>query len=688
MPSEPPTRQPQPLRPLRPLLPTRVTAVEQATHENLRRRRSQPVPAACNTCRDHKRKQCTGERPACMFCVRRRSPCEYTTRPGESRKQAMNRKHHEVQDRATVHEQALALLKNLPEAAAQDVFQRIRSGTDAATIVNLVQGGDLLLQMALAPETRLRYDFPYRSEMPGIYTQNNPYLDSFIYEAVSLYSVHEPSSLSAATSDRSQELQSIYVKPFHAAQIVEPRLSDAKISWWTSVCDDNSLMRDLLKAWFRCEFQFSAAFQKDLFLGDLAAQKQDFCSSLLVNIVLAYACICYPPFSNRAEYWNPNTFVYRFLAEAKRLWELQASEPRITTVQAGILFSVFHNLCGLDEIGQPYRIQSVVLARKLRLFSTNSLGNSDPKRKGWAYTAWALYNWETLVSFSFRIPPSVKEPPDWPLPDPEKDSGWYTELWLQYPLVADFQPTHFGHILRARARFRVIMNRYCDEAFSSNGTVSLHRAKKLHEQLEDWYGDLTEPLKPSMIALPGHLQLHIYYYHLLLMIYEPLLTASQGPDATLQQIVADSKKYLQTLIRLYYLRHGYEAMDLFLVIPLMLTGYDCVKALSEETFEYQTEILRSTLILVAKGLYYQRRNHYLAEALFRVIRGRMRSQEVALLRSSMTFDDDREIDKHDMVQAVRSRWPVSIVSKQDEVGDHILSNLVENYASIRVVEKT
>lgn len=238
-------------------------------------------------------KQCSGERPVCGVCVLRRSFCEYTTRPGESRQQATDRKHHEVQNRASVHQEVLALLRDLPEAAAKYVFQRIRSGTDVTTIVNHIQTGHLMLQMAVAPETRLRYDFPYQTEMPEGLMQNNPYLNSFIYEAASLYSAHGSSRSLGATGSKSQEVQSIYAKPFHAAQIVEPRLLDAKISWWTTVCGDDLLMRDLLKAWFRCEFQFSAVFYKDLFLEDLVAQKQDFCSLLLVNIVLAYACVWY-----------------------------------------------------------------------------------------------------------------------------------------------------------------------------------------------------------------------------------------------------------------------------------------------------------------------------------------------------------------------------------------------------------
>ena len=83
------------------------------------------------------------------------------------------------------------------------------------------------------------------------------------------------------------------------------------------------------------------------------------------------------------------------MAEAKRLWELQAKVPRITTIQAGMLFAVYHNLCGLDEIGQAYRVQAVALAHQLRIFDTPVVGQSERLQRGREYTAWALYNWET-----------------------------------------------------------------------------------------------------------------------------------------------------------------------------------------------------------------------------------------------------------------------------------------------------
>ncbi|KAJ3537587.1 hypothetical protein NM208_g6252 [Fusarium decemcellulare] len=674
--------EPSEARRLRPLLPAHNSRPAMPVTRPSRPRLS-PVVAACNACRMHKAK-CSGERPACRRCVHRRIACQYISRPGETRQQALSRSHSDHEDRSSVYEQLIQLLKTLPDKDAQHVLQRLRSGADAATILSHVQAGDVLLQMAVVPETRLRYEFPYRSEMPRDYAPNNPYMDSLIYEAASLYSTDQHSSLPGhAVSQLTAEHQSLYLKPFHAAQVVEPLLSDAKISFWTTVCDDDVLMRDLLGVLFRCEYQFTAAFQKDLFLEDMVCQRTDFCSSLLVNILLAYSCVCYPRFSNRAEYWNPDTLAYRFLAEAKRIWELQSHVPRITTIQAGMLFSVFHNLCGLDEIGQPYRIHGVALAHKLGIFDTHPDGASERIKHGRTYTAWALYNWETLVAFSFMLPPLLTKPPDWPLPDPAEHSHWYGEIWVKYPLNHSLSPLCFGQVFRARCQFRIVMNEFCNAAYSQGSEVNLAMARGFLERLRSWYDGLPATLVPKTIVLPGHLQLHIYYHHLLLTMFEPLLDVITIQEPAPLQVVTDAKRHLQTLVRLYYLRHGFEAMDLFIVIPLMLTGYDCIDAIREQPRRPDLETLRSTLILIAQGLYSQRKNHYLAEALFRVIRGRMRPQEYTLLRSTMSLDE-YEADKERDMQVVRSHWPVSVVKKPKDVDSHILANLVESYAHLNV----
>lgn len=118
---------------------------------------------------------------------------------------------------------------------------------------------------------------------------------------------------------------------------------------------------------------------------------------LLAGRISDISQVCYPEFKNRAEYWNPRTLTYQFIAEAKRLWELEAHEPRITTIQAGMLFNVFYNLSGLDEIGQAYRLHALTLVHQMHLFKRTTAG-TPRDRHGRAYAAWAFFNWETLVS--------------------------------------------------------------------------------------------------------------------------------------------------------------------------------------------------------------------------------------------------------------------------------------------------
>lgn len=225
--------------------------------------------------------------------------------------QALRRGYRDLQHRSEAHEELIELLRNLPDQEAQYVLHRLRSGSGVKAILNQVKAGDLLLQLAVSPETRFRYEFPYRSEMPQDVVIDNPYLDSLIYEASSLYSPAQQPKPSESTGTsripglRSVEYGSLYLKPFHAAQVVEPRLSNARPSLWTTICDDDVLMRDLLGVFFRCEYHFTAAFQKDYFLEDMIAQREDFCSPLLVNVTLAYSCVQYSHISQSGRPSDP-----------------------------------------------------------------------------------------------------------------------------------------------------------------------------------------------------------------------------------------------------------------------------------------------------------------------------------------------------------------------------------------------
>jgi hypothetical protein len=79
--------------------------------------------------------------------------------------------------------------------------------------------------------------------------------------------------------------------PLSAAKIVDDRLDSVKPSLYTNVSQNDKLMRTLLHEFLLFGYDWAVVFQLNDFLDDMLAHKYDFCSPLLVNVVLAYATV-------------------------------------------------------------------------------------------------------------------------------------------------------------------------------------------------------------------------------------------------------------------------------------------------------------------------------------------------------------------------------------------------------------
>ena len=203
------------------------------------------------------------------------------------------------------------------------------------------------------------------------------------------------------------ERSEAYQIPYHAVEMIEPRFSIAKADRWTSVISDDWVFRKMLEAYFLFDFQYVPFFHKDLFLDDMAAGRQNFCSSLLVNAILARASVraaSFPRSSsltflsiatmeprNRADFWDPTNLGYRFLAEAKRLLEFERKPWKITTIQATALIHFECNKCGIDKVGWSYIVRAIDMARDIKLFSRLAM-KSSKECLARAVTAWGLFS--------------------------------------------------------------------------------------------------------------------------------------------------------------------------------------------------------------------------------------------------------------------------------------------------------
>ena len=124
------------------------------------------------------------------------------------------------------------------------------------------------------------------------------------------------------------------------------------------------------------------------------------------------------------------------------------------------------------------------------------------------------------------------------------------------------------------------------------------------------------------------------YYLVVINLFEPwattnttIATATTTPsnpnsdiprrddNLTPAQIVTRAAARLETLIRLHYLRHSFDALDVVTTIFLVVLGSVSVRVVAGQTGSKQQHDA-STFLLCAKGLHDQGRNFYLAAMMF------------------------------------------------------------------------
>lgn len=122
----------------------------------------------------------------------------------------------------------------------------------------------------------------------------------------------------------------------------------------------------------------------------------------------------------------------------------------------------------------------------------------------------------------------------------------------------------------------------------------------------------------------------MWYQNIVLSLHEPLSASEVQRDVFLPEnenesgqkpsyIATRARHCLETLVRLYYLRHGFETLDCFLVQFLNLVGFKVLDWLKSNSAEAsQTELL-STLALCARGLRQQGEHYYLVELVYHLL---------------------------------------------------------------------
>lgn len=201
---------------------------------------------------------------------------------------ATKRKFNDLQETADNQLELINILRTRDQHDTQVVLQRLRAGESVDSLVRFIKQGDLLLECRLTPATQSRYAFPLISTLPScLQGDGTPFARSLLFQRVFI-DQPRPGSVALRLPSISEKK---YDLPYHAAELVEPALNTVRAAQWTTVTDSDDLVRALLRAYLYYDFPHNPLFHKDAFLVDLVAGRKDYCSSLLVNAVLACACV-------------------------------------------------------------------------------------------------------------------------------------------------------------------------------------------------------------------------------------------------------------------------------------------------------------------------------------------------------------------------------------------------------------
>jgi hypothetical protein len=154
---------------------------------------------------------------------------------------------------------------------------------------------------------------------------------------------------------------------------VKPLSTAYRNGTWTVVTQDTKFVEDLLGLYFEWSHSFYAVFSWKCFYHDFQKGGGTYCSPLLVNAILAYACHFSDDPRARTDPDDPRTAGDHFFAEARRLL-YEDETPSLTQTQALCIMAIREPSAGRDSSGFLYigRCMRMAVELGMHLDTTSS----------------------------------------------------------------------------------------------------------------------------------------------------------------------------------------------------------------------------------------------------------------------------------------------------------------------------
>ncbi|KAI8964083.1 hypothetical protein F5Y11DRAFT_345821 [Daldinia sp. FL1419] len=572
-------------------------AQAQASESSIQKETGPPIKkrtvskAACNNCR-LKKIRCDGKRPSCTACSKNGIECNFVTASSdETPFMALKREVESLRRSTEDMLEIFDLLESAPDAVSLDILRRLKSTRNSAegasdtlevlaSVKKDLEDEPLLsvklsnkqLIAGLIPETQQTPEYELMMRCPTAYPMLIPVEIAFINLADLLRPaiLEQPRAPSFAgrgdtpssstnpagtsdgntrsgvvppildTSDREignlQPLQSMHT-------IIDDRLKGVDFQVWTNVPIPNELAATLISLYLEIDHPWCPLFDADLFLNDCMQGGSHFCSRLLVNALLGWACQSYSSLQPEA-----TAFSIAFESEADALWQSEKMTNTLTAAAAAQFLNSTLASRGRDDYANQCLEEGIQMGKRMGLFG---VGSEDASALTWldhhedwlraaCHTSWGIFSCACIRSLHLHRA-EIETPPLLPMPGEYLDTHGYANY--TYSPQRTLVSTRAGDAFKAMCKFSLIVHDIIWTYFGKSDTVPAARAtvefaEQVYRRIFEWAASLPLELTRGRCNRHSTLMLHLYCHCTVMELFWPFLQQSADKVIKVDHLIA------------------------------------------------------------------------------------------------------------------------------------------------------
>ncbi|KLU90481.1 hypothetical protein MAPG_10335 [Magnaporthiopsis poae ATCC 64411] len=408
-----------------------------------------------------------------------------------------------------------------------------------------------LPEISRLPELRQ----PHTQRLPRPHLPPQPTPDRHIYQHPPPQSPHHPPHY-PQNQEHPQQPKPPYRQFEHVMAHDVPDVA-IPVETWTSLTSDITLVQHLLSLYFCWEYPTFASLSKEHFIKDFQQGRRRFCSSILVNALMALGCRFSSQPNTRAKPEDPYSSGDHYFKECQRLLHEEPSHHTLTTIQALGIMSIREASCGRDSESWFYAGQSIKLAIEMGLHKIQDDGADEDEMAVQSATFWGAFALDHAWSLATgSLPHSssyIKLPPKPSIIDDIEASLWipYTDDGTPLQQSCE-QPSNVRSVYKCFCELSELVHQSLYALHSPGKPLAARELLALYTKYLHWYANIPEVLRLGANFTPSVLFAHMYYHFAILLLFRPLIKLRiVGSSVSPRDVCLQAAEAITSLLRSY-----------------------------------------------------------------------------------------------------------------------------------------